>query len=1589
MGVAADITANAPATLPTADEAFGAEKLPNAEEAFGTSADESSSRPFFTNHFVNSVATGALTMAAQHFAETGKAPSVMGYVGGLAGQTKEYAEQGLEAGEHLAANLAAPALSPEQRVAMQNAGLYNQAHVMADKVRNNGTPVTTENAKELIANDIMQSPAGQFGQFTLGLTSPVMAAVSPIMELATLTAKGEGFTQGDIDIAMGLLTVSTVAHSGGAKGKVAEALEHHVVGNPESVFMGETEPQPVMTEVAHKAAQENAPPEAPVEGAPAETFDANKVARNIAPELFNETDRLDTRQTQLRYAMRNGEEVFGRDVDAKIADLEKAREPLSRAPTELEGEALHNAVQENTARGAEIDEQIRQLKAGREDYIKEQVATAQKEFVDNFNRRAELGPQVRQAYQAADEYRNAPAEEKPATSGGGVENVKQYVDDYIAGKGRDSVAHEQFAANNAKEIENEFQRRKAETPQADLPPELRPAGNKIAETVSNDLQAAGRPPEEASASAALVAAHYQAVADMGWAKGTAQEIYEKHAPAIVKGEAKKARRVTELSQTPKQELEQSGARGSFLRPFGDFTGGVIGLRPTADASTLIHEMGHAWLDEMERFAKEPDAPQSLTDAHKTVRDWLGAKENADLTREQHEKFARGFERYLMEGVAPSKGLAQVFAQFKKWLTDIYRSVKNLRSPITDEIRNVFDKFLAANPEKTVIAPDHEPGKMAADIHEADAATTAAPEKDRVGDTVEKEMDATAKLHEPEVADAVKTAETGNLPEPPQGDTGDALAGQPAGESGAAQEPGAVAAGGAEPAAGSARPRERPDAALNPGKSANTKRSGESLIDKAGNIRLDLLTKDADVRDLIRQMADENGGYETVQGPAVTQRDISDFADAMGVEESKLNIEKLKELTRADGIPLAFRIRSGRIALRQTAQAVQDMMKSAEQWTEDDALKYAEAKARHIMVAKTVSAITAEWGRAGHAFRDISGEESKTMQDVTEFLQSATGRTFEELKREARMGQKLQNSRQTAKYVRDSTQPTFVDKMLWYRNNCLLSGPITHGTYLEANIVNLALRPLETAVAAKLSEASGATEKVYPGEASAMLYSLINPNAFKNAAESWKEHVAVLPGVQGKKYTSLMFNQRMIEGKLGTALHQVSRAINSLHSFVYTMAYEQNIAGLSVRQAMKEGLEPGSDEFAARLAGLRANQTPEMMQAATTKAFDEVNMGKSGPVMGKLSLFLNSNAATRFMFPFVKMEMNVMKNTYLERTPLGLLSKEIRANLVGANGEVARDTQRAKIIATTGLAGALFTLGSQFINADGPTDPNKNRLWRMTHIPNSIQIGDSAFSLKGLGRVGALLRFGASMKESVNGWEGDDGDHMAKALVEHASHSLLDSSFTEGIKNTIDFAFHPREHAGQFIQNFATQFLPFSVGMGQVAHAVDPFARDTRTESDTGALALAEGTIKMAMARIPGASYALEHQYDMFGQPIAHDSDYYDRYKNDTTVQRMNALHMGVGRLDSKIFGVKLDDRQYGLYAQTAGILTKETLDRLITPQFATHPLAAQVQAIHSVITLCRDQAKQSVMEKYPEIRDKAIEFNKTAHGSNAASQTAP
>lgn len=122
---------------------------------------------------------------------------------------------------------------------------------------------------------------------------------------------------------------------------------------------------------------------------------------------------------------------------------------------------------------------------------------------------------------------------------------------------------------------------------------------------------------------------------------------------------------------------------------------IISIFKTADRSTFLHEMGHVFFDDIKNLAEMENAPEQLVldwNMLKEWSEWDNAK-GADNTK-AHEKFARGWEAYLREGNAPTKGLQRVFRMFSKWLTRIYRAVTRLGGLPPKEIQDIMARMIA-------------------------------------------------------------------------------------------------------------------------------------------------------------------------------------------------------------------------------------------------------------------------------------------------------------------------------------------------------------------------------------------------------------------------------------------------------------------------------------------------------------------------------------------------------------------------------------------------------------------------------------------------------------------------------------------------------------------------------------------------------------------------------------------------------------------------------------------------------------------------------------------------------------------------------
>lgn len=105
-----------------------------------------------------------------------------------------------------------------------------------------------------------------------------------------------------------------------------------------------------------------------------------------------------------------------------------------------------------------------------------------------------------------------------------------------------------------------------------------------------------------------------------------------------------------------------------------------------NVTSAFHELGHV----IRRRLRDDDLA--------VVQKWAGVEDNV-WTRQAEEKFARAWERYLRDGLAPTPVLTRVFEQLKTWFTSVYNSIRRgpLNQKITPELREVFDGLLGGGP----------------------------------------------------------------------------------------------------------------------------------------------------------------------------------------------------------------------------------------------------------------------------------------------------------------------------------------------------------------------------------------------------------------------------------------------------------------------------------------------------------------------------------------------------------------------------------------------------------------------------------------------------------------------------------------------------------------------------------------------------------------------------------------------------------------------------------------------------------------------------------------------------------------------------
>jgi hypothetical protein len=804
------------------------------------------------------------------------------------------------------------------------------------------------------------------------------------------------------------------------------------------------------------------------------------------------------------------------------------------------------------------------------------------------------------------------------------------------------------------------------------------------------------------------------------------------------------------------------------------------------------------------------------------------------------------------------------------------------------------------------------------------------------------------------------------------------------------QPGMIAAGGTElPPEGPRRPAtmaatstpDTPNEIFAPRESA--------YRDKAGNIRLDNLGTPEDVNAVIREAADAGNDFIEARRGVIPDAQVSSLADALGMDAKMLDKRRLGEAFNAEQVMAARKL------LVQSATDLRDLAARVEGGGETDLLTFVEAQARHRMIQEQVAGLTAEAGRALRAFRAIKGEAEAA--EIGRILTNETGYTPNQLRQQARLIGKQDTPQQVSKTVDLLRKPNWKDMIVEAWINGLLSGPPTHIANMVGNTGVSVSSILETGLAAGIGGARRAlgsrAERIYFGEVTARTFGLVKGSqegviaagkALLDENVATRGPVRTLEQRRPQAIPSVKVNVGGIEMNLGGAqIRMPGRFLAAEDELFRGIAFRQEINALAYRQAANEGLSGSARD--ARIADLIENPPQPMVESARSHAAYQTFSNPLGPFGSRVQTAINQSVLAKVIVPFMRTPINLVKYA-AERTPFGLLSREMRDNLTGKNGAIAQDTQLARLalgsavmISVAGLASSTDMFPS--ITGAGPADPDANAKLRQTGWqPYSVKIGNFYYSYAWMDPLATIMGVTADLTQAVKAGRAEDAEtsKVAAMLVSSLGKNLMTKVSLQGVTSLIQALTDPERYGEKFLQQIAGSVIPAAVAL--TARTQDPVLREVRSIGDT------------LKSRIPGLRQDLVPKIDVWGQSVPYQGAagpdvlsraYQSAITNDPVNLELTRLAMMPAALDRKIRGVELADRQYEDYARTAGRMTKMQLDKMVgSPGFVQWPDFAKREAVKHLVDGTREQARGLMMIRNPTIWQTALGAKKAEiHGA--------
>lgn len=507
-------------------------------------------------------------------------------------------------------------------------------------------------------------------------------------------------------------------------------------------------------------------------------------------------------------------------------------------------------------------------------------------------------------------------------------------------------------------------------------------------------------------------------------------------------------------------------------------------------------------------------------------------------------------------------------------------------------------------------------------------------------------------------------------------------------------------------------------------------------------------------------------------------------------------------------------------------------------------------------------------------------------------------------------QNIQSPDHLAKFSTAMKKPAFKDMFVEYWVNGLLSGPSTYALNMGGSALFHGLNMFEKGMSAIYGNKSAATESL------AMLEGTFAgmTNAFRLSWEAFKHEGKaslkgqktdrITPAITGENVASLT---RFVDpkklstekyGAISTATDFLGYLAENATNVVGTAARHPRIAMVSQDEFTKSiaasaeiyrhaALNAAADVELKGLTGKAArefyserkkfwidNPAPDAVRSGKEYGAYITFMKELGPTGKAVQELTNNNILAKLALPIVTAPVNVAKAGFLERTPLGLVSKTFKAE-IAAGGE-----RKQMALTRMSLGASVLALGTGWaangiITMPASDNPEMKKAMRGEGLlPLSLNItalmnggptkpgdarpqpGDQLVDLTKLDpAIMPALTIAVLLTKYAGEMSDSDYADVSAELAVALGEKISEKSALTGISRFTSVLSDPHQNLESYLKQSGPSLIPASSLMNAVTRQMDPVRRDP------------QDMVQAFMARIPALSKKVIPDRNRYGEEV--------------------------------------------------------------------------------------------------------------------------